>query len=125
MLHSSEPTRELAVCLTAQADQALRRHQAILAGAESAAIRQALLEPDRVLIEERTRAIMRFWSWDLSLESEHPIVRWLLDFVQPLPDESYWLLRIVADSNAVEKAGRKDRFGVFAPSVIMAPRIIF
>ena len=110
MRHSSEPTREMALCLTSEAEQALWCRMANLVGAESSAIR---------------RAIMRFWSWDLCADGEHPVVTWLLHFVQTLSEESYWLLRIVADSNTLEEAGRNDYFSGLGLSVIMAPRIVF
>lgn len=121
MRHSSEPTREMALCLTFEAEQALRRRMANL---ESSVIRCALETPDRML-EDRTHAIMRFWSWDLCADGEHPVFTWLLHFVQTLPEEDYWLLRIVADSNTLEEAGRKDRFTELDLSVIRAPRIVF
>lgn len=121
MRHSSEPTREMALCLTFEAEQALRRRMANLTVDESNVIRRALETPDRML-EDRTHASMRFWSWDLCADGEHPVFTWLLHFVQTLPEEGYWLLRIVADSNSLEEAGRKDRFTELDLSVIMAPR---
>ena len=124
MRHSSEPTREMALCLTSEAEQALWCRMANLVGAESSAIRRALETPDRML-ENPVHAIMRFWSWDLCADGEHPVVTWLLHFVQTLSEESYWLLRIVADGNTLEEAGRNDYFSGLGLSVIMAPRIVF
>lgn len=124
MFDLREPTREMALCLTSEADQMLRLCMTILTDGEPCAIRKALEEPDRIL-EDQTHAIMRFWSWDLCAEGEHPVVAWLLDFVSALPKDSYWLLRIVADCNTLEEAGRKDRFFALGLSVIMAPRLVF
>lgn len=124
MFDLREPTREMALCLTSEADQMLRRCMTILTDGESSVIRKALEEPDRTL-EDKSHAIMRFWSWDLCSEGEHPVVVWLLDFVRTLPKDSYWLLRIVADCNTLEEAGRKDRFAALGLSVILAPRIVF
>lgn len=70
MRHSSEPTREMALCLTSEAEQALWCRMANLVGAESSAIRRALETPDRML-ENPVHAIMRFWSWDLCADGEH------------------------------------------------------
>ena len=49
MRYSSEPTREMALCLTSEAEQALWCRMANLVGAESSAIRRALETPDRML----------------------------------------------------------------------------
>ena len=46
----------------------------------------------------------------MCIRDRHPVVTWLLHFVQTLSEESYWLLRIVADSNTLEEAGRNDYF---------------
>lgn len=123
MFSSPEPTRELVLCLSQHAERLLQQRVAALTDNVGKAIRIALDTSDSFFCNPVS--VFRFWSWDLCLQDEHPVVQFLHEFVQDLPADEYWLIRIVADDNIVEEAGQKARFNLYGIEVIQAPRFIF
>lgn len=121
---SPEPTREMLYCLTQEAEWFLQRKIDYLEHPQASVIREAIRCPHRIF-KNGEFSIIRFWSWDLSTEDEHPVVEWLYDFSQSLSPEQYWLLRIIAGENKLEEYGKGDHFSDFFIEVIQAPRITF
>jgi hypothetical protein len=123
MQFSQEPTRELAICLTAPYEALLRKRLAVRGMPNGFAIRTAIRQPFRKF--EENGAVMRFWNWDNSSDGEHPVVGMLMEFIRDAPPQEYWFLRIVADDNVLEEAGCKNAFACFGIKVVQAPRILF
>lgn len=122
MYYLPGPTRELTLCLTSHAEEKLHQRVATITGDTDEAIRLALETADCFF---STRSLtFRFWSWDLSLQEEHPVVRFLHEFVQELPADEYWFIRVTED-NTLEEIGQKTQFIHLGVRVIRAPRIAF
>ena len=123
MHFSSEPTREMVFCTTAQSEILLQKHLRTIPGWPGTAATMALNRPTRVFDHEG--GFMRFWNWDTCSSGEHPVVEVLIGFARLLPENQFRLLRIVCDDNALEEAGDKSLFEHMGIKVIIAPRIVF
>jgi len=120
---SQEPTRELAICLTAPCEAFLQKYLRRKAIKDANAIREAIRQPLRIKYDNGS--VMRFWSWDICNDAEHPVVGLLIETIRNLPPEGYWFVRIVADDNVIEEAGSKDAFASFGIKTVHTPRIVF
>jgi hypothetical protein len=123
MRFSTEPTREMVFCTTAESELLLQKHLITASDWKHTAATMAVNHPNRIY--EQDGGFMRFWNWDASDDAEHPIVGILLNLVRTLPEDQYRLLRIICDSNELEEAGNSRLFEDLGIHVIMAPRIIF
>lgn len=123
MHFSSEPTREMVFCTTAQSELQLQKRLGDMPGWQGNAARMAVNHPNRIY--DFDGGFMRFWNWDASDDDEHSVVELLLSFAQSLPESQFRLLRITCDDNELEEAGNKELFAHLEIKVITAPRIVF
>lgn len=123
MRFSSEATRELVFCTTAQSELQLQKRLKDMPGWQGNASRMAINHPNRIY--DFDGGFMRFWNWDASDADEHPVVGLLFSFAESLSESQFRLLRITCDDNEMEEAGNKELFAHLAIKVITAPRIVF
>lgn len=123
MWFSSEPTREMVFCTTAQSELQLQKRLGTIDGWQGTAARMAVDAPDRIFDDDG--GFMRFWNWDASIDPEHPVVELLLQLAKSLPEDQFRLIRITAGDNELEEAGNRNLFAHLDLKVISAPRIVF
>lgn len=123
MRFSTEPTRELLFCTTAESEIRLQKYLQNAHGWKAVLARCAVNHPDRVFDHEG--GFMRFWMWDSSKGPEHAVVEVLQELARILPEDQFRLIRITCDENEVEEAGNRKLFEHMQIEVIQAPRIVF